>query len=383
MSPKRTRTRLGVVVVAGALFLPVQLVSAQTVTKTALDALLPTLSLKTAQSLSSMPLKGAGQKIKIQLDPSSTGITVGGSIPVTVSFSGWAVKRGTTVLTEGSDYRTTATDPVTGARTFVFKTSTYHQTTDPPPAGDALTVSATVRLTAGSPIAVTSDPRTLTLPLTVPRLGIPKVLALFRNTEFQEWKDGIHDDAHEGFVLIMVPSNSPLPTDLPGNLGQMLPFETITTLLSNLKTATDNLSQLAVGAGDFNAVGSSPVLSLFLGKISAYEATRRKIRIGGHDDFGEIEMLERFWNNVEANDEISSAIFLADKGNRAYLFNRTDYETSDGWFWLEAGDGPAMVVQVPSLVAGSPATTPSGHLDVKSSAATFNNKLSSVRFSAP
>jgi hypothetical protein len=358
---------------------------AQVVQKSALDALLPGLSLKTARTVSSMPLRGAGQKIKVQLDPPTlkvNGVAGGVTLPVdvTVELSGWAVKRGTTQLTEGTDYKTVATDAAT--RTFVFKTRPFHWTTDPPPAGDALTVLATVKLKAGAPTIVESNPKSLSLPMSVPRLGIPKLLALYRNTKFQEWKDGNQGDANEGFMLIMVPSNSPLPTKL-GSL-QILPIDAVTGILGDLKTATDNLSQLAVGAGDFNFAGSSWVLGLFLGEVTPYNESRRRVRIGGHDDFGEIEMLDRTFNDVEANDEISSVIFLADKGNRAYLFNDIDYDTSpEGWFTLEAGEGEGMVVRVPSLVGSSPNSDPAGRLDVKRSDETFNNKLSSVRFTEP
>ena len=385
----RVSTRMAVALIIGGWLVSSSAVSAQSVPKFLLDGKLAGLSLKTAEPVAEMPLRGAGQQIVIRLDPPATALSIDidptsgvTMVSVNAELTGWTVKRGSAVLSEGTDYKTMAVNPTTGARTFVFKTAPYHESTDvPTPTGDALTISATVRLKAGTP-ETSSDPKVVSLPLTVQKLGIPKLLALFRNTKCEEWKNGdCCEDENEGFVLIMVPSNSRLPIDV--GYGKVLPFEIVTSLLSALRDATDNLSQLATGAGDYNFAGSSAALGFFLGELTPYNASRRRLRVGAHDDFGEIEMLDRFWNNVEANDNISSLIFMAQKGNRAYLFNSTDYETDEGWYWVEASDADGIVVRVKSLVGNSPATEPAGRLSIRKSDETFNNKLSSARFSAP
>jgi hypothetical protein len=338
---------------------------------TRLQALNLTLA---SDPLSGMPLKGAGQNIPIFLSPAPGGLTVlntlNAAVGVKVTVVGWRVRRGQTPLVENTDYKVVADDPTNAKRTFVFKTRTVHHTNDVSIPKDPTTIELDIKLEAGDPIPATNLPasalRTIELAdLAVPRLGIPKILALFRHPSFAPTKDGV-----AGFVLILLPSNSPLGS-----------FSGVKNFLDQLQDAVTNLAW----AADF--VGAATRIALLQTAITT--VPNPKVKVGAQKNLHDITMINKVGGvDVHASDEISSLMFLADEGNRAYLFNDdSDWDQSEGYFWVEAGKATAMVIAVSHLAKRTPTSSPAGYLDVKNHSSDtngyFNNTLSAVRFSAP
>lgn len=340
-----------------------------TVTEDALDDVFGSLALETPE-LSEMPFKGSGQKIRFAVMPAPSGLTVEGtnlgsvvSVPVRLTVTAWTVRRGATPLVNNTDYKVVADDPANAARTFVFKTSAMHYTDDTALPSDLVTVEATITLSAGDP-APTTITRTLSREnISIPRLGIPKILALFRHPEFATTKNDV-----DGFLLILLPSNTPLST-LPG----------IKNYLGKLQDAVSNLSWAAGFAGAAASVG------VMKQTITGHPHTQ--VRIGGRSNLYDIKMINhRLGRDTHASDAISSLMFLAAKGYQSYFFNNEHYRTNEGSFVLKAGDGAGMVVKVPTLHRKNPPTSPADLLTVDEPSdndETFGNKISGIRFSAP
>lgn len=381
--PQYGRTRLGRFatfspVLSLGVLLTASLNAQVTVTQTALETVFNTLALDHSE-LSELPLGGAGQKVRFAMLPEPSGLTVPGTtlagttvtVPVTVTVVKWTVRSGNAAGSElcahgtagctDAGYKIFDDDPSKAARSFVFKTTAVHYTDDASPAKDPFTVQLEVQLSAGNgPTVITN---TLSREsLKVPRIGVPKILALFRHPDFAPTKNGI-----DGFLLVLLPSNTPLST-LPG----------IKNYLDDLQDAVTNLSWVTSFAGSATQVAG------LRSEIGGHPHTQ--LRIGGRRNLHDITMVDhRFGVDVHASDAVSSLMFLADDGYRSYFFNNEEYRKNEGYFWVEAGAGSAMVVRVPTLHSSNPPSVPSGHLDrrCESDTGTFGNKLSSIRFSAP
>ncbi|MFJ8469840.1 hypothetical protein [Streptomyces swartbergensis] len=201
------------------------------------------------------------------------------------------------------------------------------------------------------------------IPVLVPTLGIPKVLAAFIHDQFQP-KAG--DD--DGGVFIMVPGNSPLRS-----------IEQLKSTLATLQTAATTLKSFAEFAtfllGLDTLVGSVTASPYFA--FAASDAIQ---------DLNEITLIQNDWftNDIELEDELSSMIFVGPDGKVADCFCETDFEDDNGHFKLRVG--PQFVTLVRSLHSKTPATEPGGMIEILKPPThmirdvTFNDWLSSLKF---
>jgi hypothetical protein len=198
------------------------------------------------------------------------------------------------------------------------------------PAPARRSLRATVRLTAGT---VGAGPRTLPdIPVFVPAVPIPTVLAMFLHVNFQA-RSG--DD--EGAVLIVVPSNSPFRS-----LQQLQPaLNTLQSTVGNL-TSFASFAAFLLGLNELvSTIGAQP-----------YVQFRAADRIANLDD---ITLIQRSWyeNDTEAEDELSSLILIGREKRGARCSNDTNQDPGEGQFTVRTGG--SLFVLVRNLHSVSPA----------------------------
>ncbi|HEX6289541.1 MAG TPA: hypothetical protein VFZ66_10140 [Herpetosiphonaceae bacterium] len=284
------------------------------------------------------------------------------TVPISVEVE-WSItdERGTT-LTLGTDFLAPEglTNPTVSV---IFAPETAELTTDNPlPAPIRRNLNARVRLTAsGTQTAFIPLP---SIPILVPALPLPTILALFLHTDFQA-RSG--DD--DGAVLIVVPANSPF-----GSLQQLQPT------LNQLQGAASTLASFA----SFAAFVAG--LSELTGALTAqpFVQFRSTNEIGNLND---ITLIQRgfFENDTEAEDELSSLIFIGRKDKKVQLFNARDFDTDEGAFTLTIGRNLFVIVR--NLHSAEPAEEPDGSLKVDKTPPGgvfnpdhFGDELSSLRF---
>lgn len=245
----------------------------------------------------------------------------------------------------------------------ILAPSTVELTTDAPvPAPVRRHLRARVRLSAGPTRTAWID--LPPVPVFVPALGLPTVLALFLHVDFQA-RSG--DD--DGAVLVVVPANSPF-----GSIHQLQPA--LNQLQSAVSTISSFASFAAFLAGLSELTGALPA--------QPHVQFRSTNRINNLND---ITLIQRgfFENDTEAEDELSSIIFIGPAAKRAQLFNARDTNAGAGAFTLTVG--PNFVTIVRNLHSASPASEPGGMLTVDTpppggifGPSTFGDELSSLRF---
>jgi hypothetical protein len=241
-------------------------------------------------------------------------------------------------------------------------------------------IRATVTLTAGTTAHSFSLPE---IPLLLPAIGIPKLVAFFLHTNFAAASG---DDS--GAVLIVVPTNSPLQS-----LAQLQP------ILDSLQATAGTLTSLAEFAS----------LLLGLQILSSALAAQPHVQFRVADsigNFNDITLISRAWyeNDTEAEDELSSLIFLGPPGKVLQCFNDRHLDEGEGWFQLTIGrrvdmvegavevQTPEMFTLIRSLHDNPPVSWPTGgEIDVKKnpdgwnwmlahSISSFGDELSSMKF---
>lgn len=260
------------------------------------------------------------------------------------------------------------------APTFVLKPETVELT-----ANADLTAAAKRWLKASVKLSVTTAEGSFTSPDTplpavpfyVVKLPIPVVLAMFTHTNFNPLGPLLGADGDEGATLIVVPSNSPLAST------QIL-FDTVTKLQNALRPLTSFA----------NFVGAFlPAVDLLVNALNAQP--RQELRVANKiDNMNDITLIARdaFHNNTEAEDELSSIIFVGPAGRRVQLNNDRDQDDGEGRFTLKTG--PSFHAIVRNLHAKTPAVepdvpAPDGPLLVVEHDPdddTFGDKLSSLQF---
>ncbi|WP_369258889.1 hypothetical protein [Streptomyces sp. R35] len=198
------------------------------------------------------------------------------------------------------------------------------------------------------------------VPVAIPALLFPKLLAAFRHSDFQP-KAG--DD--DGFVFIMVPGNSPLRSieQLKSTLATLQ--ETVTTL----KAFADFAGFLLGLDSLVSSVTASPYFS-----FAAQDAVQ---------DLNDITAIQNdlFTNDIELEDEISSMIFIGPPNKVVHWFCEPNFDDEDGDFTVKVG--PQFFTLVRSLDSAHPASEPAGMVTVGHPVdenPTFNDFTSSVRF---
>ncbi|MCR8965782.1 hypothetical protein O0550_21675 [Brevibacillus halotolerans] len=205
-------------------------------------------------------------------------------------------------------------------------------------------VYANVRLSAAgsSPVEFNIPepiPNTPTgIPFVIPAIPIPKLAAFFLHPNFAS--GGEYGD---GAVLIVVPNNS----RLDNATAVMNTIHTLQSAISSLSAITElaafflGLTQLA------NALS-----------VQTYTVFRKTDSI---NYLADITLIDRgvFGDDTEAEDELSSLIFIGPPGKKLSCSNERRNEIGEGQFELTVG--PKLYVSVPTLHLSHPGTKPDGN----------------------
>lgn len=203
-----------------------------------------------------------------------------------------------------------------------------------PPAPDVQrTVSASIRLTAGTTSTDWIGVPPLTL--TVPAIGVPAVLLLFQ------------DSLERNNMLIVLPSDSPVEDPVKENLKNAL--DTLNNTLGTLGTA--------VGVAAFFVSNLSAIKDAI--DQAPHTAFQKTDRI---DNLNDIDLESGFWNDTEAEDELSSLIFVGPPRRMAKCFNARDRSDSEGE--MDVTVGGELLVLVDNLHSNNPASRPAGRVSV-------------------
>lgn len=206
-------------------------------------------------------------------------------------------------------------------------------------------------------------------PITVPAVPVP-TLAMF----FHARKLGIEGNSlasgHQ-FLLIGVPGDSPIAgvAALRGALDT----------LRRVSQTADNIASLAGLAG----VGLASLTSLGTGLdevIHAIDLHRPKSNVGvaflvgdGVRNLNDIEMVRQRWNDIEAEDEISSIVFLGPPGRMLNIHRDDNFSGTSNRITASA----QCLTIVRRLTQGPPVTEPSG---LSGGTAVLDNAISSYAF---
>jgi hypothetical protein len=189
--------------------------------------------------------------------------------------------------------------------------------------------------------------------ITTLSLGIPRILALFVNQNFN------------GPCLVMVPERSTLP-DIQTFLDKLAPLQ---SALEALKSFAE-FAAFAAGLGNLiNGVIANPHVKF-----------RKQEGIANLNDVVLIQN-DPVTNDMEAEDELSSMVLIGNHGARVECFNAREFKTDEGWF--EANVHDKLIVMVRNLHEKHPVALPHANgVEVRrnTSGTSFGDTLSSVRF---
>jgi hypothetical protein len=285
------------------------------------------------------------------------------SVPVKVEVS-WTVfdSDGTTPLASGPGTFSSPTGVNSSDLLLIFPVQIVELTASTSVSIALRFVQATVTLTAGG----TSYPFNLpSLPVSVPAIGLPTVVVFFLHTNFAPSSG---DD--EGAALIVVPTDSPLRS-----------LDQLQAILNTLQSTVSSLT----GVPEF----ASFLLGLTLLSTALAAQPHIQFRVADQiNNLNDITLISRPWyeNDTEAEDELSSMIFIGPSEKRIECFNGRDTGSSEGQFNLSIGNkfhafikdfdgkGP---VSGPDGTEIQIVTTPPGGLF---SPDKFNDELSSIKF---
>jgi hypothetical protein len=223
------------------------------------------------------------------------------------------------------------------------------------PAPKKILIRGSVVLSVGSANVTIRLPE---VPVFVPAIAVPTIALFFLHSNFSP-RQG--DD--DGAVLIVVPASSPLRS-----------FEQLQPVMDALDAALSSLSAFA----------SFSSFLLGVRDVTAALPAQPHIQFRAEDGIGnlnDITLIQRsiFENDTEAEDELSSLIFVGPPGRRLQCFNARDFDTGEGQ--LDIVLGPEMFAAVHNLHSGTPTVEPAGAtISFPASASSFGDTLSSIRF---
>lgn len=247
----------------------------------------------------------------------------------------WKVWRSGQLQVAGTDYVHVPAESATSPETsIVFRPTLYEWTDGTPPQPDTFTIRAVVTIKAAGHSAEVSLPRSALMPATlislgvgrddrsipvdhlptpvtasVPQLGIPTVLFLFRHANY-----AAVEGSTPGFVHMFVPSDSPFMEagglwtaidtvkQAAANLRWIAGFSAMLTKIDRLKSAADAQPGFGFSVGRVRDVNAVEVISC-----------------GGW-----------YCNDIETEDTVSAAMFVGVPGTWA-----------DAW-WHDDGKGQAV-----------------------------------------
>jgi hypothetical protein len=193
------------------------------------------------------------------------------------------------------------------------------------------------------------------LPLPVPALELPVVLALFSDSNFT------------GHVLACVPSNAAL-RDLQSMVNRLQAIQGALAALRNVESVATWLTGLD---SLIEKLPASP------GATALVVANDR-----GQIDLDD-QIMEKggtFWVDTDWEDQVSSMIMFGPPGTAAAFFSAPGWSDNEGRYDIDVGF--ELSVAVRNLSGQSPGSIPAGALVVvrNSSDHDFNDKLSTLQF---
>jgi hypothetical protein len=333
------------------------------------------------------PITGLTGSIGSVTDVPGTLGQVSGSVPIPVEVPvgiqvKWAVlDEAGNELAEGADF--VAPDGLGSPEvSFIFPLQVVELTSlTSPPLPVTRFIRAKVLVSAGGTTIAINDPANpnnvadVTLPdvpVIIAALAVPTLLALFLHTNFAA-ADG--DD--DGAVLIVVPAASPLRS-----------FEQVQPLLNTLESTVSSLTSFANFAS----------FLLGLHTLNAALAAQPHVQFRAADrisNLNDITLIQRgiFSNDTEAEDELSSLIFIGPPGKTVQCFNARNTSSREGQFDLTIARrvvegteqiGAELFTLIRSLHSPAPASEPTGQeINVvrnSTESNRFGDELSSLQF---
>jgi len=276
------------------------------------------------------------------------------SAPVTMSVT-WEVRNGDQVLAEGTGFL--APQGLAGANIELIFAPVFKELGQE--GVSTLTITATITLHALTESVVVMPPP---LTVVVPDVGIPRVFVGFRHANFAPQSGG-----DSGFAFVMVPGGYPFRT-----------FDQLSQLLTTLQTTLANLHSFASIAGFLTG----------LGQLVDAVPTQPSLQFRAADQIGDLEdvVFESHWyGDYDADEEISSALFIGVPGSAFQLFNEDDFDDSDGRITLTTGTQMWAALTSFSFTdqshAGDAARPDSSVVDLnKTVGDDYNDEAESVRF---
>lgn len=240
----------------------------------------------------------------------------------------------------------------------------FGELTLPPEPPRPRTVSAAIRLSAGTVATDWVELPPLMLALSV--IPVPTAALFFQNKDFT------------GHLLFVVPPNSPIGEP------PLVPFK---NALDALNTAVGLLGTAAGVATFF--INHVQAIKDAIDDVGAVIFTK-KDSIGNLNDI-DLDTAFIIGNDTEAEDELSSMIFIGPPRRKIEAFNASNFSDSEGE--MEIVVGRELVVFAADLHRASPVSDPPGRISVPHGPAgsrwhtfwwgdieTFGDELSSIRF---
>lgn len=198
----------------------------------------------------------------------------------------------------------------------------------------------------------------------IPNIGIPVILAMFRHPFFLP----VYKDS-DGAVLLIVPANSKL---------------------KDASQLQDILNTLRPLIGNLNSIVRFASLLTGISMLSDALAVQPHIVFRATDsisDLNDIDLFTGFWNDIEAEDELASAIFIGNPGktvecyiDRSFRGGRLDLKI--GGMAEGATSQDNWLTYIESLEGSDPASKPLGtEKTVLTQSSDFGHELSSLKFS--
>ncbi len=291
-------------------------------------------------------------------------------VPVALSVV-WQVldSDGMTVLAEGPATFTALGSTTAPSVAFVFPPLTVELTNTLTVPLTRRFIRATVTLSAG---ATTHSFTLPNIPLDIPAIPIPTVVVFFLHTNFAAASG---DD--DGAAFIVVPNNSKLRSaeELQDTLDKLESTLSSLTSIAELAAFLLGLSELTT------ALSAQPHVQFRIANAA-----------DEFDNFDDVTLKKHWagflfgWTNTEAEDELSSMIFIGPQRRQLQCFNDRNQDTEEGQFNLALG--PKLHAIVRNLHTATPVSEPDGtEISVVVSPPggwfnpdSFGDALSSLRF---
>lgn len=201
--------------------------------------------------------------------------------------------------------------------------------------------------------AIAAPPITLSVPLPLPTLPIPVLLGLFRHTNF-----AVKEGNKQGFLLLVVPADSPF--NVAGNSA----VQAVQNELAGLRQLAITLERVlgfAKTITGFILPNGLDKLVEAIGILGGFAANGINVTTDKDiPNLNKIKMIDNpfffKFNDIEAENEISSLILIGGSGVQTKLFRRKEFKPNGGQ--LNLSPSAALVTLINNLHQKKPTATP-------------------------